>query len=142
MGFIERSMIELLIDENILCILIVEDELKLGQLFIDYLCAVSYALMFISYGDQVLLYVCQILLDLILLDLMFFGIDGLMLCWEICCFFDILIVMVMVKIEEIDCLLGLEIGVDDYICKLYSLWEVVVCVKIILCCCKLQCELQ
>lgn len=135
-------MIELSGDENILCIFIVEDELKFGQLLIDYLQVVGYVFVLINYGDKVLFYVCQMLLYLILLDLMLFGIDGLMLCWEICCFFDVLVVMVMVKIEEIDCLLGLEIGVDDYICKFYSFWEVVVWVKIIFCCCKLQCDLQ
>lgn len=67
---------------------------------------------------------------------MFFGIDGLTLCREIRRFFDISIVMVTVKIEEIDRLLGLEIGVDDYICKSYSLREVVARVKIILRRCK------
>ncbi|EPY2803683.1 response regulator, partial [Shigella sonnei] len=110
-------MTELPIDENTPRILIVEDEPKLGQLLIDYLRAASYAPTLISHGDQVLPYVRQTPPDLILLDLMLPGTDGLTLCREIRRFSDIPIVMVTAKIEEIDRLLGLEIGADDYICK-------------------------
>ena len=113
-------MTELPIDENTPRILIVEDEPKLGQLLIDYLRAASYAPSLISHGDQVLAYVRQTPPDLILLDLMLPGTDGLTLCREIRRFSDVPIVMVTAKIEEIDRLLGLEIGADDYICKPYS----------------------
>lgn len=64
------------------------------------------------------------------------------LCREIRRFSDIPIVMVTAKIEEIDRLLGLEIGADDYICKPYSPREVVARVKTILRRCKPQRELQ
>ena len=123
-------------------ILIVEDEPKLGQLLIDYLRAASYAPTLISHGDQVLPYVRQTPPDLILLDLMLPGTDGLTLCREIRRFSDVPIVMVTAKIEEIDRLLGLEIGADDYICKPYSPREVVARVKTILRRCKPQRELQ
>lgn len=135
-------MNELPIDENTPRILIVEDEPKLGQLLIDYLRAASYAPTLISHGDQVLPYVRQTPPDLILLDLMLPGTDGLTLCREIRRFSDIPIVMVTAKIEEIDRLLGLEIGADDYICKPYSPREVVARVKTILRRCKPQRELQ
>ncbi|BDZ89429.1 hypothetical protein VEE68_38760 [Escherichia coli] len=138
----ERSMTELPIAENTPRILIVEDEPKLGQLLIDYLRAASYAPTLISHGDQVLPYVRQTPPDLILLDLMLPGTDGLTLCREIRRFSDIPIVMVTAKIEEIDRLLGLEIGADDYICKPYSPREVVARVKTILRRCKPQRELQ
>ena len=95
-------MTELPIDENTPRILIVEDEPKLGQLLIDYLRAASYAPTLISHGDQVLPYVRQTPPDLILLDLMLPGTDGLTLCREIRRFSDIPIVMVTAKIEEID----------------------------------------
>lgn len=139
---LQRSMTELPIDENTPRILIVEDEPKLGQLLIDYLRAASYAPTLISHGDQVLPYVRQTPPDLILLDLMLPGTDGLTLCREIRRFSDIPIVMVTAKIEEIDRLLGLEIGADDYICKPYSPREVVARVKTILRRCKPQRELQ
>ena len=69
-------------------------------------------------------------------------IDGLTLCREIRRFSDIPIVMVDGKIEEIDRLLGLEIGADDYICKPCAPTEVVARVKTILRRCKPQRELQ
>ena len=95
-------MTELPIDDNTPRILIVEDEPKLGQLLIDYLRAASYAPTLISHGDQVLPYVRQTPPDLILLDLMLPGTDGLTLCREIRRFSDVPIVMVTAKIEEID----------------------------------------
>jgi two-component system response regulator BaeR len=70
------------------------------------------------------------------------GTDGLTLCREIRRFSDVPIVMVTAKIEEIDRLLGLEIGADDYICKPYSPREVVARVKTILRRCKPHRELQ
>ena len=135
-------MTELPIDENTPRILIVEDEPKLGQLLIDYLRAASYAPTLISHGDQVLPYVRQTPPDLILLDLMLPGTDGLTLCREIRRFSGVPVVMVTAKIEEIDRLLGLEIGADDYICKPYSPREVVARVKTILRRCKPHRELQ
>jgi len=125
-------MSELTLDEMAPRILIVEDEPKLGQLLIDYLRASGYAPTLIAHGDLVLSYVRQTPPDLILLDLMLPGTDGLTLCREICRFSDIPVIMVTAKIEEIDRLLGLELGADDYICKPYSPREVVARVKTVL----------
>lgn len=119
-------------------ILIVEDEPKLGQLLIDYLLAASYRPHWLSRGDEVLPHLQNHLYDLILLDLMLPGVDGLTLCREIRRSSEVPIVMVTAKIEEIDRLLGLEIGADDYICKPYSPREVVARVKTILRRCGLQ----
>lgn len=135
-------MTELPVDENTPRILIVEDEPKLGQLLIDYLQAAGYAPTLINHGDKVLPYVRQTPPHLILLDLMLPGTDGLTLCREIRRFSDVPVVMVTAKIEEIDRLLGLEIGADDYICKPYSPREVVARVKTILRRCKPQRDLQ
>ncbi len=135
-------MTELPVDENTPRILIVEDEPKLGQLLIDYLQAAGYAPTLINHGDRVLPYVRQTPPHLILLDLMLPGTDGLTLCREIRRFSEVPVVMVTAKIEEIDRLLGLEIGADDYICKPYSPREVVARVKTILRRCKPQRDLQ
>ncbi|STQ60659.1 two-component response regulator [Pseudescherichia vulneris] len=75
-------MTELPIDENTPRILIVEDEPKLGQLLVDYLRAAGYAPTLINHGDKVLPYVRQTPPDLMLLDLMLPGTDGLTLCRE------------------------------------------------------------
>jgi len=58
--------------------------------------------------------------------------DGMTLCKEIRAFSDVPIIMATAKVEEIDRLLGLEIGADDYVCKPFSYREVVARVKAIL----------
>lgn len=113
-------------------ILIVEDEPKLGQLLVDYLQAAGYTTHWLTNGSDVVPRVHQHPPALILLDLMLPGSDGLTVCRELRRFTDLPIVMVTAKIEEIDRLLGLEIGADDYICKPYSPREVVARVKTIL----------
>src|SRR5690606_12962795 len=70
--------------------------------------------------------------DLVLLDLMLPGKDGLDVCREIRAFSAVPIIMVTARVEEIDRLLGLELGADDYICKPYSPREVVARVKAVL----------
>ena len=70
--------------------------------------------------------------DLILLDLMLPGRDGIDLCRELRSFSAVPIVMVTAKVEEIDRLLGLQLGADDYICKPFSPREVVARVQAIL----------
>lgn len=123
-------------------IMIVEDEPKLGQLLVDYLQAAGYATRWLTNGNEVVPTVHQHPPALILLDLMLPGADGLTVCRELRRFSDVPIVMVTAKIEEIDRLLGLEIGADDYICKPYSPREVVARVKTILRRCRPQRELQ
>ncbi|MBA0035137.1 two-component system response regulator BaeR [Pantoea sp. BIGb0393] len=113
-------------------ILVVEDEPKLAQLVIDYLQASNYRTHHIADGNAVLNYVQQTPPDLMLLDLMLPGRDGLTLCREIRRFSELPIIMVTARTEEIDRLLGLEIGADDYICKPFSPREVVARVKTIL----------
>lgn len=117
-------------------ILVVEDEPKLAQLMIDYLQASNYRTHHIADGGEVLDYVQQTPPDLLLLDLMLPGKDGLTLCREIRRFSELPIIMVTARTEEIDRLLGLEIGADDYICKPFSPREVVARVKTILRRCK------
>lgn len=115
-------------------ILIVEDELCLVLVLCDYLVVVGMISEWVDDGGQVIdVFVCY-QFDLVLLDLMLLQCDGVDLCCELCVSSDVLVIMVIVWVEEIDCLLGLDIGVDDYICKLFSLCEVVVWVMVVLCC--------
>ncbi|MEY0335290.1 two-component system response regulator BaeR [Providencia stuartii] len=113
-------------------VLVVEDEPKLGQLLYDYLQAAGYQPSILQRGDEVIDYLRQQQPDIILLDLMLPGMDGLTICRELRKFCEIPIIMVTAKTEEIDRLLGLEIGADDYICKPFSPREVVARVKTIL----------
>jgi two-component system, OmpR family, response regulator BaeR len=113
-------------------ILIVEDEPKLAALLADYLRPEGYLVEVIGDGLLVIDAVKRSAPDLILLDLMLPGRDGLSLCRELRGFSDVPIVMMTARIEEVDRLLGLDSGADDYICKPYSPREVVARVKAIL----------
>ena len=110
-------------------ILIVEDEPKLAELLRDYLELAGYRSRIIGHGNQVIDGIKRWQPDLMLLDLMLPGCDGMTLCREVRLFSDLPIIMVTARVEEIDRLLGLEIGADDYVCKPYSPREVVARVK-------------
>ncbi len=113
-------------------ILIVEDEPKLAALEADYLKAAGYDIHCIGDGAQVVPWVRANEPDLILLDLMLPGRDGLEICREVRGFSDVPIVMVTAKVEEIDRLVGLDLGADDYVCKPFSVRELVARVRAIL----------
>jgi two-component system, OmpR family, response regulator BaeR len=113
-------------------ILIVEDEPKIASLLADYLKASGFECSIISDGTKVESWVRENKPNLILLDLMLPGRDGMEICKDIRIFSRVPIIMVTAKVEEIDRLLGLEIGADDYICKPFSPREVVARVKAVL----------
>jgi len=115
-----------------LTILIVEDEEKLANILQDYLHQSGYKTEIINNGLDVIPSVKKEPPALVLLDLMLPGKDGITVCKELRQFSNIPIVMVTARIEEVDRLLGLELGADDYICKPFSPREVVARVKAIL----------
>jgi two-component system response regulator BaeR len=113
-------------------ILIVEAEPKLAALESDYLRSQGYDTHCIADGSEVVSWVRANAPDLILLDLMLPGRDGLEICRELRTFTDVPIVMVTAKVEEIDRLVGLDLGADDYVCKPFSIRELVARVRAIL----------
>ena len=113
-------------------ILIVEDEVKIARLVSDYLQKEGFATTCLADGGTIHEILRNQKTDLILLDLMLPGTDGLTLCREIRQRSQIPIIMLTAKVEEIDRLLGLEMGADDYICKPFSPREVVARVKAVL----------
>jgi len=113
-------------------ILIVEDEIKLANLLADYFKLTDYAPHLIHHGDEVISWVKQHQPKAILLDIMLPGKNGIELCKEIRQFSNVPILMVTARVDEIDRLLGLELGADDYICKPFSPREVVARVKAVL----------
>ena len=113
-------------------ILIVEDEEKLSGLLADYLGAAGYDTHQIAEGTQVADWVRLREPALVLLDLMLPGRDGLEVCRDIRAFSPVPIIMTTARLEEVDRLLGLELGADDYVCKPYSPREVVARVKAVL----------
>ena len=113
-------------------ILVVEDEEKIAGLLCDYLKAAGFRTSTQSNGDHVLSQIQKGAPDLILLDIMLPGKDGMEICREIRQFSNVPIIMITARVEEIDRLLGLELGADDYICKPFSPREVVARVKAVL----------
>ncbi|MFO7648511.1 MULTISPECIES: response regulator [Halomonas] len=119
-------------------ILIVEDEPKIARLVADYLEGSGFTTHPLEHGDAVLPWLERARQegeapDLVLLDLMLPGTDGLTLCREIRQRWPaIAVVMLTARVEEVDRLLGLELGADDYICKPFSPREVVARVKAVL----------
>lgn len=113
-------------------ILIVEDEPKLTELLVDYLQQSGFRTEQLARGDEVIPWVREQSPDLILLDLMLPGRDGMEVCRELRQFSPVPVIMTTARVEEIDRLLGLELGADDYVCKPYSPREVVARVKAVL----------
>ncbi len=114
-------------------ILIVEDEPKIAALLVDYLHQQGgFSTSRLTRGDEVLERVRSDPPDLILLDLMLPGLDGIEVCKRVRAQSAVPIIMITARVEEIDRLLGLELGADDYICKPFSPREVVARVKAVL----------
>jgi len=113
-------------------ILIVEDEPKLASLLSDYLKQSGFDTHILMDGLHVAAWVKQHSPSLMILDLMLPNKDGMEVCKEIRQFSELPIIMATARIEEIDRLLGLELGADDYVCKPFSYREIVARVKAIL----------
>jgi len=113
-------------------ILIVEDEEKLAGLLRDYLVQEGYEVSVLHRGDEVEPWVRTHPTDLVLLDLMLPGKGGLEVCKALRSSADLSIIMVTARVDEVDRLLGLGLGADDYICKPFSPREVGARVKAVL----------
>ncbi len=113
-------------------IMVAEDEPKIARLLVDYLQSFGYGTRHVSEGLEVVPAVKRENPDLLLLDIMLPGQDGMDICRELRGFTQLPIIMVTARVEEIDRILGLELGADDYICKPFSPREVVARVKTVL----------
>jgi two-component system response regulator BaeR len=114
-------------------ILIVEDEPKMAALVSDYLVAAGHRPSWVADGREAVPAFKAQGFDLVLLDLMLPGRDGLEICRELRSFTRVPIIMLTARVDEADRLLGLELGSDDYICKIpFSPREIVARVKAVL----------
>ena len=113
-------------------VLIVEDEKKLADVLIAYLNQNQFKVTHFDSGSNVVDWVKTNQPNIILLDLMLPDVNGKDLCKEIRQFSMVPIIMVTAMIDEIDRLIGLELGADDYVCKPFSPKEVVARVKAVL----------
>ena len=113
-------------------VLIVEDEVKIASLLQDYLRQSGYETDSLYNGSEVEGWLAENSTDIVLLDLMLPGQTGVDICKDVRKSSALPIIMITAKVEEIDRLLGLELGADDYICKPFSPREVVARVKAVL----------
>ncbi|OIJ41913.1 response regulator [Massilia timonae] len=113
-------------------ILIVEDEAELASVIADYARAAGYVPAVCGDGLEALAAIRHAPPSLVVLDLMLPGLDGLSLCRAVRAFSSVPIVMVTARVEEVDRLLGLETGADDYLCKPFSPRELMARIKAIL----------
>lgn len=113
-------------------ILVVEDESKIAQLISKYLDRESFRHTLLSDGADVMGWLKDNKTDLILLDLNLPNRDGLTLCREIRNTSTLPVIMTTARVDEIDRLLGLELGADDYVCKPYSPRELMARIKAVL----------
>ncbi len=121
-------------------ILIVEDDAKIADMVANYLHMHGFATQTVADGALAVEVIRASALPdaqtpafaLVLLDLMLPGLDGLAVCRAVRTFSAVPIIMVTARVDEVDRLLGLDTGADDYICKPFSPREVVARVKALL----------
>lgn len=106
-------------------ILIVEDDNRIAEILKKYLEEAYFKVFILKNGDNVINNVQDSEPDLILLDIMLPGKDGIAICSEIRSFSKVPIIFITAKINANDRLRGLETGADDYICKPFDPKEVV-----------------
>ena len=95
----------------------VEDDDRLARLTTQYLSSHGLAVHLVSRGDQAVAEVLKVRPDVVLLDLMLPGTDGLEVCRQLRARCDVPIIMVTARTEEADRVIGLEGGADDYVGK-------------------------
>ena len=114
------------------CILVVDDESAVTDLLTYNLRKAHYDVLTAADGRVALRLAQEYKPDLILLDLMIPEVDGLDVCRELRKFSGVPIIMITARGEEIDRVLGLEIGADDYVTKPFSVRELMARVKAVL----------
>ena len=113
-------------------ILVVDDEPKIARALRAYLEGAGFRVVTAADGQMALITFRHEKPDLILLDLMLPGMDGMEVCQRIRRESAVPIIMVTARAEEVDRILGLEIGADDYVVKPFSPREVVARVRAVL----------
>ena len=98
-------------------VLVVEDEPKIAQILVDFLSLEGFLTHVVHDGDEAEAAIKQVNPDCVILDLMLPGKDGLSICKDVRKFSHVPIIMLTARVDEIDRLMGLGFGADDYVCK-------------------------
>lgn len=113
-------------------VLVVDDEPHIRTVLRGYLEADGFAVSEAVDGETAVRSVRQHAPDLMLLDVMLPGIDGLEVLRQVRAFSDVYVILVTARAEEVDKLVGLGVGADDYVTKPFSPREVTARVKAVL----------
>lgn len=113
-------------------VLIVEDDARIADMLANYLQAQGFATTWVPDGLRAVPEVRRLQPSVVLLDLNLPGQDGVEVCRAIRAFSAVPLVMVTARVEEVDRLVGLEVGADDYVCKPFSPREVVARIQALL----------
>src|SRR3979490_64162 len=113
-------------------VLVVDDEMHIVELARLYLTREGYEGEGVGDGDQAMARFSQLKPDLVILDIMLPGIDGLTLCKEIRKQSQVPIIMLTARDEVTDKVVGLEVGADDYLTKPFHPQELVARAKALL----------
>jgi len=105
------------VEQHIWHILIVEDDQRLAELTRDYLQSNGLTVSIEADGAQAAARILKEQPDLVILDLMLPGEDGLSICRKVRDRYEGPILMLTARADDLDQVLGLEIGADDYVCK-------------------------
>lgn len=114
-----------------LTVLVVDDEPPIVELVRGYLEREGWNVIWASDGRQTLELIARERPDVVVLDLMLPGLDGIEVCRELRKFSTAFVVMLTAKSEEVDKLVGLAVGADDYMTKPFSPRELVARIKAI-----------
>lgn len=106
-------------------VLIIEDETELAGIVADYVRAAGHRPVQVHDGRHAAAQLAAAQPDVVVLDLMLPGLDGLQICRDIRHASDVPIIMTTARVEEVDRVIGLDAGADDYVCKPYSPRELV-----------------
>jgi two-component system, OmpR family, alkaline phosphatase synthesis response regulator PhoP len=113
-------------------ILVVDDELRLREVVRGYLEQAGYIVLLAEDGHAALEQARQYSPDVVVLDILLLSVDGLEVCRRLRTFSDAYVLMLTAKAEEIDRVIGLEVGADDYLTKPFSPRELVARVRALL----------
>ena len=112
--------------------LVVDDEVELARLVGDYLAREGFAVELAHNGEDALRVAKAASPDVVVVDVMMPGIDGVEVCRRLRTFTDAYVLMLTARAEEVDTLIGLSVGADDYLTKPFSPRELVARVKAML----------
>ncbi len=113
-------------------VLVVEDDRKISDLLQNYLRASGYAAEAAYDGRDALRQIERQVPDAVILDWMLPGLDGISVCKVVRAFSDVPVLMLTARIDEVDRLLGLDTGADDYVCKPFAPREVIARIRALL----------